>query len=231
MKTISLTKVNLLMNNIIYEDNHLIVVYKDSGMLTQSDITGDKDLLSEVKNYIKIKYHKPGNVYLGMVQRLDRMTSGLIVFARTSKAASRLSEDIRKHKVEKKYLAVCHDNFKRDKGRLTDKIAKIDKKAVISPEGKEAILDYEVIARKKGQALVSINLVTGRYNQIRCQLASLGSPIYSDYKYGNSEDGNLALSAYYLSFTHPVTKEKLCFKKMIIRDAFKNFEGEINEFI
>lgn len=219
------------MNNIVYEDNHLIVVYKESGLLTQSDITGDKDLLSSIKEYLKVKYHKPGNVYLGMVQRLDRMTSGLIVFARTSKAASRLSEDIRKRKLEKKYLAVCHDNFKSDKGRLINKIVKIDKKAVIREDGKEAILDYEVIARKNGKALVSINLLTGRYNQIRCQLASINSPIYSDYKYGNGEEGNLALSAYYLSITHPVTKEKLIFKKMAIRDAFKDFEGEINEII
>lgn len=219
------------MNNILYEDNHVIVLYKESGLLTQSDITGDKDLLSEVKDYLKIKYHKPGNVYLGMVQRLDRMTSGLIVFGRTSKAASRLSEDIRKHKVEKKYLAVCHDHFVKDKGRLIDKIKKVDKKAIIASDGKEAILDFQVLARKKGKALVSIRLVTGRYNQIRCQLASLGSPIYSDYKYGNGEDGNLALSAYYLSFMHPVKKEMMTFKKMIIRDAFKDFEGEINEFI
>lgn len=224
-------KVNLLMNNILYEDNHLIVVYKESGMLTQSDITGDKDLLSEVKKYIKIKYHKPGNVYLGMVQRLDRMTSGIIVFARTSKAASRLSEDIRKRKLKKKYLAICHDHFTKDKGRLIDKIVKVDKKAIIRSDGKEAILDYEVLARKNSKALVSINLVSGRYNQIRCQLAHIGCPIYSDYKYGRQEEGNLALSAYYLSFNHPVKKEEMIFKKMIIRDAFKDFEGEINEFI
>lgn len=219
------------MNNILYEDNHIIVVYKESGVLTQSDITKDKDLLSSIKEYIKVKYNKPGNVYLGMVQRLDRMTSGIIVFAKTSKAASRLSKDIRDRKIKKKYLAVCHDNFKSDSGRLTHKITKIAKKAIISKDGKEAILDYEVLARKNGQALVSIDLLTGRYNQIRCQLSSIGAPIYSDYKYGKQEKGNLALSAYYLSFEHPVTKEKLTFKKMIIRDAFKNFEGEIDEII
>lgn len=209
---------------ILYEDNHLLVVFKYPGILSQEDITKDDDLLSLLKKYIKEKYQKPGNVYLALVHRLDRMVSGVMVFAKTSKAAARLSKDFSDNKIIKKYMAVCHNNFKEKKGKLISKIIKKDKMAVSSANGKEAILDFEVIDETKEWALVDINLKTGRYNQIRFQMAENNTPIYADHKYGLSEKGNIALTAYYLSFMHPVLKKDLNFSYMINQEPFNIFK-------
>lgn len=200
--------------NILYEDNHLIVAIKPSGVLSQSDYTKDEDMLTILKKYLKDKYHKPGNVYLGLVHRLDRPVSGIMVFARTSKAASRLSMQIQKSEFEKKYYAIVHGHLEKAKGRFVDKIEKDEKKNVIlnSPNGKEAILDYEVLEEKDNLSLVDITLKTGRYHQIRVQFASRKHPIYGDNLYGKKEKVPISLCAYSLSFNHPITKEKMIFK-------------------
>jgi len=203
------------MNNIIYEDNHILVVEKKINVPVQEDSSNDEDLLNILKKYIKEKYNKPGNVYLGLVHRLDRPVGGIMVFAKTSKAASRLSEQIRENKVKKMYLAVVEGSLPK-KGILKDKILKNKElnKVIISEKGKEASLDYEVISKKDNLNLVKINLHTGRPHQIRIQFSSRGNALYGDQKYNkNSKIGQqIALFAYSLEFIHPVTKGKMVFK-------------------
>lgn len=222
--------------SILYEDNHIIVVYKEAGILVQGDISGDIDLLSEIKEYIKKEYNKPGNVYLGLVHRLDRNTSGVMVFAKTSKAASRLSEQIKEHKFSKKYLCVCEGRFT-GKATLKDYLYYDEKKkksyVVDASKGKEAILDYEVLdtinLNNKAYTLVKVDLKTGRHHQIRCQLANLGYPIYGDVKYGAHDVvGNYyALQSYELSFFHPTTKENLVFRFCQGKNIFKSFGSNV----
>lgn len=200
--------------NILYEDNHLLVVEKPINMLSQSDNTKDQDLLTLLKEYIKEKYHKPGNVYLGLVHRLDRPVGGVMVFARTSKAASRLSDQIKNHKLKKTYLAIVEGIIEEDTTTWTDKIKKLDNgNSIISEDGKEAILDFTVLDRnkKENMTLVKINLKTGRHHQIRVQFAYHNHPLCGDQRYGNGEKKQIALFAYKLSFEHPTTKEKLEF--------------------
>jgi len=203
------------MNNIIYEDNHILVVEKKINVPVQEDSSKDEDLLNILKKYIKEKYNKPGNVYLGLVHRLDRPVSGIMVFAKTSKAASRLSEQIRKNEIKKTYLAVVEGTLPK-KAILKDKILKDEKlnKVFISEKGKDASLDYEVISKKDNLNLVKINLHTGRPHQIRIQFSSRENPLYGDQKYNkNSKVGEqIALFASELEFIHPVTKEKMAFK-------------------
>lgn len=200
---------------VIYEDNHVIVVVKPFNILSQSDITKDVDMLTLVKQYIKEKYQKPGNVYLGLVHRLDRPTKGIMVFARTSKAASRLSDAMRKHEFEKKYVALVHGILPNSTGVFEDYIEKREEKSVICDvnNGKFASLSYKVLKEDKEQnlSLVDISLKTGRHHQIRLQFASRGYPLCGDQKYGLQDKKQLCLIAYYLSFYHPVTKEKLVF--------------------
>lgn len=203
-----------LMINILYEDNHLLVVEKPINVLVQSDISGDEDLLSILKKYIKEKYNKPGNVYLGLVHRLDRPVGGVMVFAKTSKAAKRISSQIVSHELKKSYYAVVCGELKVD-GTLKDKIMKDNKlnKSFISPLGKEAELSYKVMGFNSGFSLVDINLKTGRSHQIRVQFSHYGYPLYGDQKYNeNTPIDNIALYAYGLEFVHPVTKEKMIFK-------------------
>ena len=171
--------------DILYEDNHIIVVFKPAGILSQADKSGDVDMLTIIKSYLKEKYNKPGNVYLGLVHRLDRPVSGIMVFAKTSKAASRLSEEIRNNKMHKKYLAIIHGYLDVKEGTLVNRIEKLDNKKVLidTPKGKEAVLNYKVIKEKNNLSLVDINLVTGRYHQIRLQFASINHPLYGDYLY------------------------------------------------
>lgn len=199
---------------ILYEDNHVIVVVKPVNVLSQGDSTGDESLLDMVKKYIKDKYHKPGNVYLGLVHRLDRPVGGIMVFARSSKAASRLTKAFQEHSIVKKYLAIVHGKLE-EKGRFEDKIEKgSDGNSFISDNGKTAILNYEVLEYNKEYdcSLVSVELETGRHHQIRVQFSSRGHYLLGDQRYGVLDNEQICLFSYYLSFTHPVTKEVLEFK-------------------
>ena len=200
--------------DILYEDNHIIVVFKPAGILSQADKSGDKDMLTIIKSYLKEKYNKPGNAYLGLVHRLDRPVSGIMVFAKTSKAAARLSEEIRNNKMHKKYLAIIHGYLDNKEGTLVNRIEKLDNKKVLidTPKGKEAILNYKVIKEKNNLSLVDINLVTGRYHQIRLQFANIKHPLYGDYLYNKKDTNKLALVCYSLSFIHPTTKENMNFE-------------------
>ena len=201
--------------NVLYEDNHIIVVVKPYNVLSQGDSTGDISIMDMVKAYIKEKYHKPGNVYLGLVHRLDRPVGGIMVFARSSKAASRLTKAFNEHKITKRYLAIVNGKMENDKDTLVDKIEKLpDGNSVISDKGKEAILDYEVLEYNKENdcSLVSITLKTGRHHQIRVQFASRGHYLLGDQRYGVLDNKQISLFSYYLSFEHPVTHEILEFK-------------------
>lgn len=202
------------MINIIYEDNHLLVVEKPVNIPVQADITKDKDLSTILKEYIKNKYKKPGNVYLGLVHRLDRPVGGIMVFAKTSKAANRLSKQVREKTMKKTYIAVVQGKIQQE-GILKDKLEKDTKNNItkISKNGKEAILNYKLLQYKDNYSLVQINLITGRSHQIRVQFSSRNHPLYGDQKYNkNPEKGQIALFAKQLEFIHPVTKEQLTFK-------------------
>lgn len=201
--------------NVLYEDNHVIVVEKPINVLSQGDATGDKDLLTMVKEYVKVKYNKPGNVYIGLVHRLDRPVGGVMVFARSSKAASRLNKEQLEHGFSKKYLAVVNGILKEKHGQFVDKLLKLnDGNTIVSNKGKEAILNYEVLKENLStkHSLVSVKLVTGRHHQIRVQFASRGHALCGDQRYGKQDNTQLALFAYELSFTHPISKEKMTFK-------------------
>lgn len=211
--------------NIIYEDNHIIVVEKPINMLSQSDNTKDLDLQTALKMYIKEKYQKPGNVYIGLVHRLDRPTGGLMVFARTSKAASRLSEEIRNKNFKKSYLAVINGKTKKQ-DTLEDYLEKTGNISIISDKekGKYAKLNYELIAYKDNLSLVKVNLETGRNHQIRLQFKSRNMPLYGDNKYNNDKNKNLGLYAYKLEFTHPTRREKMVFINYPTYSPFNKFK-------
>ena len=201
---------------VLYEDNHLIVVIKPCNVPSQQGSSEDLDLLTIVKDYIKEKYHKPGNVYIGLVHRLDRPVSGIMVFARTSKAASRLSEQIRKNEFSKKYLAVVNGIIDKDEDTLVDYLKKEENGNTIvtnSIDGKISILNYKVLERNynKNETLVDIELKTGRHHQIRVQFASRNFPLCGDQRYGKIDKTQIALFAYHLEFYHPITKEKMVF--------------------
>ena len=201
---------------VLYEDNHLIVVVKQANVPSQQDSSSDLDLLTMVKNYIKEKYHKPGNVYIGLIHRLDRPVSGIMVFARTSKAASRLSDQIRKNEFSKKYLAVVNGIIEKNEDTLVDYLKKEENGNTVvtdSSDGKESILAYKVLERnyEKKETLVEIQLKTGRHHQIRVQFASRNHPLCGDQRYGRMDKTQIALCAYHLEFIHPTTKEKMIF--------------------
>lgn len=211
---------------ILYEDNHIIVVLKPINILVQSDCTRDIDMLGLIKDYIKEKYHKPGNVYLGLVHRLDRPTGGIMVFAKTSKAASRLSKQIKDRSFLKTYLAVV-SNFNMQKGTFVDYLEKDNYNNSIisnSVKGKYAELRFKTISKKDNLSLVRVNLITGRHHQIRVQFASRGYPLYGDQRYGVMDKKQLALYAYKLEFIHPVTKEKMIFEKYPNYGIFTKFK-------
>lgn len=223
------------MCEVIYEDNHILVVIKPQNLPTQADISGDEDLLTKLKSYIKQKYNKEGNVFLGLVHRLDRPTGGVMVFARTSKAAERLSEQIRNGEVDKTYFAVLEGTPKNKRYRLINYLKKDEKNNIvkIAPQyedgAKEAILDYQVLETKGGRSLVKVDLETGRSHQIRVQMAGIGCPVVGDQKYGkDAKKCNLALWAAILRFTHPVTKKIMTFKVMppVENAPWKDFEVE-----
>ncbi|MBP7373795.1 MAG: RluA family pseudouridine synthase [Prevotella sp.] len=200
----------------VYEDNHIIIVYKNSGEIVQGDKTGDEPLSETVKKYIKEKYQKPGNVFLGVVHRLDRPVSGLVVFAKTSKALTRLNKMFRDGEVHKTYWAITKDAPKESEGMLTDWLVRNEKQnksyaySHEVPNSKKAILQYKVIAHTDNYNLLEINLMTGRHHQIRCQLANMGCPIKGDLKYGakrSNPDGSISLLSHHVELAHPVSKE------------------------
>lgn len=206
---------------VLYEDNHVLVVLKPVNMPVQEDESKDPDLLSVLKEDVKQRYNKPGNVYLGLVHRLDRPVGGVMVFARTSKAASRLSDAVRTRSIEKTYTAVIHGRMKSPQGKLTDYLLKDERTNMVSvvPKtksgAKEAILEYETLGYAEGFSLVRIHLHTGRPHQIRVQFASRGCPLYGDQRYGaavNKPGQQIALWATELTFAHPTTKEELRFR-------------------
>ena len=209
------------MVQILYEDNHILVCVKPKGVLSQSDGSDKPDMLTILKNYIKEKYNKPGNVYLGLVHRLDINTSGVMVFAKTSKAASRLSDAIKMHEFQKRYKAVVEGTFDSlDTITLTHYIYKDEKekKSYIREGGQKSILEYTPMKSYKIQntpvTLVEIGLMTGRFHQIRCQMSYIGHPLYGDKKYGSKNTISameFPLCAYSISFPHPITKEVLTF--------------------
>lgn len=210
---------------IFYEDNHIIVVEKKANILSQADSTKDIDMLTIIKKYIKEKYNKPGNVYLGLVHRLDRPVGGIMVFAKTSKAASRLSEEVRNHTLKKTYLAVVHGILEKSDGVFSDYLKKIGNGNTIvttKNDGKYSELHYKVLSynKKDKQTLVEINLITGRHHQIRVQFASRGYPLCGDQRYGKEDKTQIALYAYKLEFIHPVTKENMIFENRKINNLY-----------
>lgn len=202
--------------DVVYEDNHIIIVNKKSGEIVQGDKTGDEPLSETVKAYIKDKYQKPGNVFIGVVHRLDRPVGGLVVFARTSKALSRLNEMFRVGDVHKTYWAIVKNRPPKDEDTLTDWLVRNTtqnksyayKREV--PNSKKAILKYRLIGHTDNYYLLEINLMTGRHHQIRCQLAAMGCPIRGDLKYGakrSNADGSISLLSHHVEFVHPVSKQ------------------------
>lgn len=212
---------------ILYEDNHVIVVVKKPNILSQSDNTKDIDMLTIIKDYLKKKYNKKGNVYLGLVHRLDRPTGGIMVFAKTSKAASRLSKQLQDKTFKKKYLAVI-PNFNIKKGTFRDYLKKDNNNNSIvttKEKGKMAKLEFKIIKTIDNLSLVEVILYTGRHHQIRVQFKERGYPLYGDMRYGNTnKKAQLALFAYDLQFIHPVTKEIMHFKKYPSYGVFNNFK-------
>ena len=203
---------------VLFEDNHIIIVNKRSGDITQGDKTGDKPLSDVVKEYIKEKYNKVGNVFLGVVHRLDRPTSGVIIFARTSKALERLNKMLRDKEIHKTYWAVVKNHPKKEKATLINylrKNPKNNKSSVFQKEiegSKKAILHYTILKKLDNYSLLEIDLETGRHHQIRAQLSNIGFPIKGDLKYGfnrSNKDGSIHLHARKIDFIHPVAKEKI----------------------
>lgn len=223
------------MLDILYEDNHIIVVNKPQNIPTQSDSSGDKDLLTMVKEYIKEKYNKPGDAYVGLVHRLDRPTGGVLVFAKTSKSASRLSDEIKNGTMQKTYLCVVEGVPTETHAELFNYLKKNakDNKVRVVPapvEGaKDAKLSYDLLASNNKFSLLKVNLETGRSHQIRAQLSNIKLPIYGDAKYGAHPKANIALYSSVLKFEHPTTKQLLTFKVCppIDKLPWKTFESAI----
>ena len=212
---------------VVYEDNHVIIVHKESGEIVQGDKTGDKPLSETVKDYIRDKYHKPGNVFLGVVHRLDRPVAGLVVFARTSKALSRLNDMFRNGEVHKTYWAVTRNKPVEEKGTLVNWIVRNEKqnKSYVYdkevPGAKRAELKYQLVAHTDNYHLLEIELLTGRHHQIRCQLAHMGCVIKGDLKYGaprSNADGSISLLSHEVTFIHPVSKMEIKAESLIPDD-------------
>lgn len=212
---------------IVYEDNHLIIVYKHSGEIVQGDKTGDVPLSEDVKCYLKEKYQKPGNVFLGVVHRLDRPVAGLVVFAKTSKALTRLNKMFRDGEVHKTYWAITKNLPPQPEGTLTHWLVRNEKQNKSYaydhevPHSKKAILKYRLIGQSDHYCLLEVNLMTGRHHQIRCQLAHMGCPIKGDLKYGaqrSNPDGSICLLAHHVEFVHPVSKQLISFDSPLPED-------------
>lgn len=201
---------------VVYEDNHIIIVNKTASEIVQGDKTGDVPLSETVKQYLKEKYHKPGNVFIGVTHRLDRPVSGLVVFAKTSKALSRLNEMFKNSEVKKTYWAIVKQTPAETEGELVNYLVRNEKQNksyaydTEKPGSKKAVLHYRLIARSDNYSLLEVDLKTGRHHQIRCQLAKMGCPIKGDLKYGfprSNPDGSICLHARRVRFVHPVSKE------------------------
>lgn len=212
---------------VVYEDNHIIIVNKRSGEIVQGDKTGDKPLSDIVKEYIKEKYNKPGNVFLGVVHRLDRPVSGLVVFAKTSKALSRLNDMFRTGDVHKTYWAITKRRDIAPEGTLTDWLTRNERQNKSYAHDREvagakkAILKYKVRSVSDNYMLLEVTLLTGRHHQIRCQLAHIGCPIKGDLKYGaprSNPDGSISLHSRRVEFVHPVSKEQICVEAEVPAD-------------
>lgn len=225
-------------NQILFEDNHIIIINKKTGQLVQGDKTGDISLLDEVKSYIKQKYSKPGNVFAGLVHRIDRPTSGIVIFAKTSKALTRLTEMIKKREIKKTYWAVVKKNEIPETQRLVHYLKKNEKnnKAIIfnslsaQSGSKEAILTYKIIKKSDHYLLLEIDLETGRHHQIRAQLSAIKCPIKGDLKYGadrSNSDGSIHLLARKIEFIHPIKKEKIVLEAPVPENdnLWKSFEN------
>lgn len=221
---------------VVYEDNHIIIVNKTSSEIVQGDKTGDIPLSESVKTYLKEKYQKPGNVFVGVSHRLDRPVSGLVVFAKTSKALTRLNEMFKNSEVKKTYWAIVKNNPKEPEGELVHYLVRNEKqnksyaydKEV--PHSKKAVLRYKLIAHSENYFLLEVDLQTGRHHQIRCQLAKMGCPIKGDLKYGfprSNPDGSICLHARHVRFIHPVSKELIDLDAPVPEDnLWKGFHFE-----
>jgi len=221
----NINKESIWEEQIVYEDNHIIVINKLPSEIVQGDKTGDMPLSEKVKNFIKVRDHKPGNVFCGVIHRLDRPVSGIVIFAKTSKALSRFNELFREKTIHKTYLAVVKNKPVKEKDLLTHFLIKNEKTNTSKAFNKEVSgslksqLEYEVIASSDNYHLLKIKLLTGRHHQIRCQLAAIGSPIKGDVKYGfnrTNEGGFIHLHSYQVAFIHPIKKEELKLKAMPI---------------
>ncbi|MCH5236291.1 MAG: RNA pseudouridine synthase [Muribaculaceae bacterium] len=220
--------------DIIYEDNHILIVNKKPGEIVQGDKTGDKPLSEILKEYLKEKYNKPGNVFCGVVHRIDRPVGGLVIFARTSKALERLNSMLRNHEIHKTYLALVEGAPKNEKATLTNYLKsnqKLNKTFLADendPEAKKSVLDYETVAKGERYTLLKIKLRTGRKHQIRAQLSAIGHPIKGDLKYGarrSNPDGGISLLSYQIDFIHPVSKLPVAVEAELPQE-FKKFLPE-----
>ena len=212
---------------VLYEDNHIIIVYKEAGEIVQGDKTGDEPLSEIVKRWIKDKYQKPGNVFLGIVHRLDRPVSGLVVFVKTSKALTRLNNMFRNGEVHKTYWAIVTRPPFEKEATLTDWLVRNERQNKSYaynhqvPTSKKSILHYKVINQSERYTLLEINLMTGRHHQIRCQLSNMDCPIKGDLKYGaqrSNSDGSISLLSHRIEFIHPVSKENICIESPLPND-------------
>lgn len=212
---------------VVYEDNHIIIVNKASGEIVQGDKTGDRPLADIVKEYIKEKYNKPGNVFLGVVHRLDRPVGGLVVFAKTSKALSRLNDMFRNGDVHKTYWAIVKKRDIPSEGTLTGWLTRNERQNKSYAHDREvagakkAVLNYKVRSVSDNYMLLEVQLLTGRHHQIRCQLAYMGCPIKGDLKYGaprSNPDGSISLQSHRVEFVHPVSKERICIEAPVPAD-------------
>jgi 23S rRNA pseudouridine1911/1915/1917 synthase len=214
---------------VLYEDNHIIAVNKTCSEIVQGDKTGDTPLSEIVKAYIKEKYNKPGEVFLGVTHRLDRPTSGVVLFARTSKALTRLNEMFKSHEqIRKTYWAIVQGAPKVPEARLENYLTRnetLNKSFIAKPNAKEAklaVLSYKTLVRGDNYSLLEVNLETGRHHQIRCQLAAIGCPIKGDLKYGakrSNPDGGISLHARQIAFIHPVSKQPICITAPVPNDS------------
>ena len=219
---------------VLYEDNHIIIVYKEAGEIVQGDKTGDEPLSEIVKRWIKDKYQKPGNVFLGIVHRLDRPVSGLVVFAKTSKALTRLNNMFRNGEVHKSYWAIVTRPPFEKEATLTDWLVRNERQNKSYaynhqvPTSKKSILHYKVINQSERYTLLEINLMTGRHHQIRCQLSNMDCPIKGDLKYGaqrSNSDGSISLLSHRIEFIHPVSKENICIESPLPNDNLWQARG------